>query len=461
MKEMSIKFAKFYKKFIAAIIALLMSAGIIATPPKPDDGIKADASIAYSNTEAGSAAGTVTVTSNYDGDYSIFWGDENGEKLSVKNESGADVYYSQFADISVENGEGTQSLGEFLAIPDGAATTLLYYGDELLDKDTVPSEKLNDYGEKTYSFGALSDVHFGRYFDGFKDKSDTSFPRALKFLDSMGVSMIGMCGDLSFAGETTSFKKVSKYSSEYDFPVFTCRGNHDNGNPNNLKQWQKYLNKGVYGENKKAGVLDVADNGYDFVYAGEETHGDIFIFFSQITGVYAPGVQLVTNKQLDWLETQFKKYSDKRVYLFFHTFFNAPDGEPAMGEGNIVNDYGKSYSLPYYTGNKDEVRFRGLLEEYKNVTFFNGHSHFTYAMQSYNPRLNITDYDGTTATMVHVSSCAAPRTTSILSPKLSSNSGTMSEGLYITAYPSYIIVTACDFVGGQFLAYATFRIDNK
>lgn len=458
---MSLKFSKFYKKFIAAIVALLMSAGIIATPAKPDGGIKADASIAFSNGEAGSAAGTLTVTSNYDGNYSIFWGDENGEKLGLKNENGEELGYSQFADISVENGEGTQSLGEFLAIPDGAATTLLYYGDELLDKDVVPAEKLNDYSDETYSFGALSDVHFGRYFDGFKDKSDTSFPRALRFLDGMGVSMIGMCGDLSFAGETTSFKKVSKYSSEYDFPVFTCRGNHDNGNPNNLKQWQKYLNKGVYGEEKREGVLDVADNGYDFVYSGEETHGDIFIFFSQITGVYAPGVQLVTNKQLDWLEEQFKKYSDKRVYLFFHTFLNAPSGEPAMGEGNIVNDYGKSYSLPYYTGNKDEVRFRGLLEEYKNVTFFNGHSHFTYAMQSYNPRLNITDYDGTTATMVHVSSCTAPRTTSILKPKLSSNAGTMSEGLYITVYPSYIIVTACDFVEGQFLAYATFRINNK
>lgn len=69
---MSLKFSKFYKKFIAAIVALLMSAGIIATPAKPDGGIKADASIAFSNGEAGSAAGTVTVTSNYDGNYSIF-----------------------------------------------------------------------------------------------------------------------------------------------------------------------------------------------------------------------------------------------------------------------------------------------------------------------------------------------------------------------------------------------------
>ena len=37
----------------------------------------------------------------------------------------------------------------------------------------------------------------------------------------------------------------------------------------------------------------------------------------------------------------------------------------------------------------------------------------------------------------------------------------MSEGLFITVYPSYIIVTACDFVGGQFLAYANYRINNR
>lgn len=36
--------------------------------------------------------------------------------------------------------------------------------------------------------------------------------------------------------------------------------------------------------------------------------------------------------------------------------------------------------------------------------------YWAYEMQSYNPRINITDYDGTTVTMVHISSVAAPRT---------------------------------------------------
>ena len=82
-------------------------------------------------------------------------------------------------------------------------------------------------------------------------------------------------------------------------------------------------------------------------------------------------------------------------------------------------------------------------------------------MECYNPDLNISDYDGTTATMVHVSSSGAPRTTSFTHPTKKSNPGIMSEGIYIQAYKDFIITNGCDFVNGQFLAYAIYKIDNK
>ena len=276
----------------------------------------------------------------------------------------------------------------------------------------------------------------------------------------MGVSIVGVSGDLSKEGEDSAYTSFNKYNSEHDFNVFTCKGNHDCKDKFNYETWKENINVGVFSDNKPDGVLAVSDNGYDFVYSGKETHGDVFIFFSQITDKYLPFVQLVTDEQLDWLETQLETYKDKRVYLYFHTFFNAPSGNPFLGEGNIYNDYGLFYILPYFTGNKDEKRFRGLLTEYKNVIFFNGHSHWTYSMEEYNENLNITDYDGTTATMVHVSSSAAPRTTSITQPIQHSNPGTMSEGLYLNVYPDFVISNACDFVNGQILAYATYKIDK-
>lgn len=453
--------ANIVNKFIALILAFLMSIGIITPTPIPPGGIEASVELNFANDEKASAAGTLTVTSNYDAEYSVYWGTLGGEKLTTYSESGKTVPYTEFAKVTVKDGEGEKELNSFLAIPQNAKTMLLYYDDQLVDTETLPLGKTFAYGAETYSFGSLSDVHFNRYYDeAGNDISQTSYPRALNFLDDMGVSIVGVSGDLSKEGEDSAYISFNKYNSEHDFNVFTCKGNHDCKDKFNYETWKENINVGVFSDNKPDGVLAVSDNGYDFVYSGKETHGDVFIFFSQITDKYLPFVQLVTDEQLDWLETQLETYKDKRVYLYFHTFFNAPSGNPFLGEGNIYNDYGLFYILPYFTGNKDEKRFRGLLTEYKNVIFFNGHSHWTYSMEEYNEKLNITDYDGTTATMVHVSSSAAPRTTSITQPIQHSNPGTMSEGLYINVYPDFVISNACDFVNGQILAYATYKIDK-
>ena len=129
-----------------------------------------------------------------------------------------------------------------------------------------------------------------------------------------------------------------------------------------------------------------------------------------------------------------------------------------MCEGNIINPLGATYTLTYVKGNKDEKRFKQLLAEYKNVVFFNGHSHWSYDMQKYNRELNISDYDGKYAPMVHVSSVAAPRTVTDTSLVQKSNPGYMSEGLYMTVYNDMLLIRAVDFISGEFLAYATYIV---
>lgn len=452
----------FMQKLIALILSSLISAGIIAPVPFPSDGVQATADFVFATDEAGSAKGTAKVEANFDATYELYWGDAQGNKLTTSSPSGKVVPYSWFAQVEVKKGEGTKETNSFLAIPDGAETILLYYQDQLLDTDSIPEENIPDYGDMTYSFGSLSDIHFNRYFDdNGNDLTDMSYPRALDFLDDMGVSIIGVSGDLSNNGESSSYESFRKYNEQHDFHVFSCKGNHDCRKEFVYESWKENVNVGVFSEDKPAGVLDVADNGYDFVYSGEETHGDVFIFFSQISNTYAPFVQLVTDEQQDWLEAMFEKYQDKRVFLYFHTFLNAPTGNPFLGEGNIYNDWGLFYTIPYFKGNKDERRFRNLLEKYQNVVFFNGHSHWTYDMECYNPDLNISDYDGTTATMIHVSSVGAPRITSFTQPTKKSCPGEMSEGIFVQAYGDFIISNACDFANGQLLAYAIYKVDNK
>ena len=453
-------FKVLFQKVLAFFLSVLSALGITFNLPQPDPDLPCTASavVEFDNKTAGSAAGTVTVTAEPDGEYTLYWGDADGEKLTA-HAGDLTVPYTEFTTVQVKNGKGSAALHDFLAIPQGAESILLYRYNVCGGTVDLPDEKLYT-GEATYSFGTLSDLHFNRYDEsGTGDDACITFPKALDFLDAFGVSMVGMAGDLSKNGEEDAYIKFNDIVSRYDFPVFTCKGNHDCRAKYTLENWQKYINTGVYGAEKRAGVLDVAENGLDFVYSGEETHGDVFIFFSQIDNTYfLPTANLVTDAQLDWLEKQLETYKDKRVYLFFHTFLSADSGNPFMGEGNLLTKTGSFYVLPYTKGAKDEVRFRKLLETYKNVTFFNGHSHWAFYLQAFNPNLNITDTDGTTATMVHISSVSSPRISNDTTLLWTSDTMQRSEGYLVTVYPDRFVLTACDFLQNQMLSYATYTV---
>lgn len=442
-------------KFISIITSILMLLGIPAGSLGNGDGNAAgDMTVSFADETPGSMAGSVKVKATVDGEYDIYWGDAEGSDLTA-NVNGKTVGYSEFATVEVRFGSGELEFNDFLAIPEGAETMVLKKGEKVLETETIPENKRLDYGTQKYAFGALSDVHFNRYSALSDDDTVVSFPRALNYLKDWGVSVVGISGDLSLNGELDSYEKYNSVVSQYDFPVYTCKGNHDCRKYYTLSNWQKNVNKDIYGASKPAGILDVSSNGLDFVY---ECNGDIFIFFSQVSNTYMLGVQLVTDGQLDWLEKQFAAYKDRNVYLFFHTFLGS-DGIPTnMCEGNIINPLGATYTLTYVKGNKDEKRFKQLLAEYKNVVFFNGHSHWSYDMQKYNKDLNISDYDGKYAPMVHVSSVAAPRTVTDTSLVQKSNPGYMSEGLYMTVYNDMLLIRAVDFISGEFLAYATYIV---
>ena len=453
-------FTKIAARILATVLPLVMAFNGL-TFSVPFLGGKTEISYDFSNSEAGSAAGTVTVSSSVNGDYEIYWGTDAEEKLSVEV-NGNKAYYSELCEMTVSSGSASAEIYEFTAIPEGAQTVLAFRNRVLMASTDIPDEKLADNGGKTYSFGALSDLHFNRYnFSLSGDDAQLTFPNALTFLSAFDISLVGMSGDLSTNGERSAFEKFNSIASRYDFPVYTCTGNHDVSSYYELKNWQELINTGVYGENKRAGVVEVADNGMDFVYAPSEAKGDVFIFFSQYRWDYnKPTSRLVTDEQLDWLSAQLEKYKNETVFLFFHTFLANADGDPDMGEGNLKNNVGNSYDLVFTPGTADEARFRELMKEYKNVVFFNGHSHWAYDMQKFNPQMNITDYNGEYATMVHISSVSSPRRTTANSLATTEHAMRSSEGMLVTVYPEKIVFTACDFLSGELLAYATYVIEK-
>ena len=454
---------EFFSHIVAFFTAILFSIGVHVETDLPPANAQPDsvqATVSFSNDTAGSAAGAVKLQAPANGSYTLYWGDAQGNKLTSHAEN-RDVPYTEFATVNVWNGSGEKTLYDFLAIPVGAQSILVYGGDTLAGSASLPQEKLPEEAY-TYSFGTLSDVHFNRYNkSGTGDDACVTFPKALDFFRDYDVSMVAMSGDLSKKGEESAYKKFNSIASQYDFPVFTCKGNHDCYRKFKQEYWEKYINPGVYGASKREGVLAVADNGLDFVFLGEETHGDVFIFFSQISGQYLlPTSRIVTDAQLDWLEQQLETYKNEGVYLFFHTFLNAPSGNPLLGEGNLLTRSLSFYPLFFTPYAKDEQRFRSLMETYKNVTYFNGHSHWAHYLQSINPRLNITDYNGSTATMVHISSVTAPRISSHTTLLWKSASMQRSEGYLVTVYPDHYVLTACDFLQNQMLAYATYTVSK-
>ncbi|MBR2413130.1 MAG: metallophosphoesterase [Clostridia bacterium] len=447
---------RIFAMLLSALLGLLSSLGIL---PQSSD-YYVETTVEYHNEEAGNADALITLSANKDGVYTFWWGNEQGKKLQ-KTVNDKTFPYSHFAEVEVLLGEGQLDLPDFTAIPYGAKYILVCRDDITVDRFAIEEHKRTPVEELTYSFGVISDLHFNRYdMEGGGDVAETTFGRSLQFFDGFDVFIVAMPGDISTDGEAEAFQAFNQIASEFDFPVYTCTGNHDLHAKYKLENWQAYMNAGVYGEEKKEGVLNVSDNGLDFVYSGPDTAGDVYIFLSQTSNNYGMLFNaLLTDAQLDWLEEQLVTYSGNRVYLFFHTFLNAPNGNPLMGAGNLVNDLGWSYPLFYTPGATDEVRFRNLLREYDNVVFFSGHSHWAYHMQSLNEHLNVADYDEGGATYVHVSSVSSPRTTDGFQILWSGNDPGMSEGYLVEVYEDYILLYGCDFVNGELLAYAVYQIN--
>ena len=440
--------------FLASIFALF---NISADIPGFSDDKVTETSIQFLNEEAGSADAVITITTTTDGEYKLFWADENSDKLTYSL-GNTEIEYSEFAVIETYFGKGSLDLPDYTAIPDGAENVLVTLDGEILEVLNIPEEKLADRGEAVYSFGSISDLHFSRYeLEDGSDVAQSTFARALDFFSAADVSLVAMPGDISSNGEKESFETFNRISSGYDFPVYTTTGNHDLHAKYEKENWLEFMNPSAYGEEKAEGILNVAENGMDFVYEEKES-GDIFIFLNQTSNNY--GLlwnALLTDAQLDWLEAQLEKHSDKTVYLFFHTFLNSAKGNPFMGAGNLQNKLGWSYPLFYTQGASDEVRLRNLLREYDNVFFFNGHSHWAYHMQSINPDLNISKNGEDGATFVHVSSVSSPRVTGDYQILWSGADPEMSEGYLIEVYEDSVILMGVDFVNGKILAYATYE----
>ena len=447
---------KFVSRFYGILFAVLMAFGAVSFS-LPGLNTTATVSYAFSDAVSGTAGGTVSVTAPLPGSYKLYWGDENGDRLTAETGAG-EIPYTEFATVSVADGSGSAEIYDYTAIPAGAAQVLVYKGALCRGSMELPPEKQADCGAPLYSFGSISDVHFNRYMVTLSDDACVTFRNALDFFDKNGVALVAHSGDIGNEGEEDSLQKFSRIAGQYDFPVYSCTGNHDVGDGPIWDLWVNYINADVYANPDRPDVA-IAPNGIDFAYHPESLGGDVFIFLSQRAWDYnRPESRLLDDSQLDWLEATLETYKTDRVYLYFHTFMADDQNNITAGEGNCINELGVYYHLGYTVGTPDEVRLKGLMKRYKNVIFFNGHSHFDFDTIALNPQINITSYGGEYATFVHNPSVTSPRNITARSKDYSDMPMRSSQGYLAQVYADRVVLTGVEFWGTRFVSYATYVI---
>ena len=371
--------------------------------------------------------GQITVEISEEGTgSSIYYGDENGAILP------------KFSSIAKECEAGTI---ENIVLPANAKTLVLQKHD-YAKIVPIPSEYIID-DVKGITFGALSDVHYNRYDTSGGDDATLYFEKALDYLDTLNIDLVGISGDITTNGERRSLVSYNEAIKDRNYPVLTVSGNHDVVSLG-TGLWQKIMNQNVEG-------CVFAENNLDFIYDNDKNQEGVFVFLNQVRwDYYKEGATLLNEEQLVWLENVLKEYKDETVYLFFHSLLCGDDGEKHTGVGNIKNEHGVTYDIPYTYGASDEVVFRRLLQEYKNVVFFSGHSHWMFEMECYNEKANYSNFDGKYCHMVHVPSVTSPRYVGKDDTSRSSRNGEYSQGWLVEDYQGYIILTPIDFISDTY-----------
>ena len=272
-------------------------------------------------------------------------------------------------------------------------------------------------GNKLYTFGAISDVHLP-YNTGTDD-----FVRALNYLNNEEkVDFICISGDMGSTGADAEWASYKNYVDTYspNTSVHISAGNHDAGQsaPKTYDYPIPYTGNPLY---------------YSF------TQGDdVFIIF----GMTFWGDPPFSKESLQWLYETLEENRNKRCFVFQHM----------MRKGHAGDASGR-YSWDGLNNTNGEV-FLSLMEHYKNVLWFHGHSHCEFEQQA-TLALPNSNYDRAFGChSIHVSSCCMTR---------NEDNGydyEDSEGYVVDVYENGVHLRGRDFVAEKFLPIASYWIDT-
>lgn len=295
----------------------------------------------------------------------------------------------------------------------------------IISSSSLPSQFLFDnssYGSKLYSVGLLSDTHI----DG--DGTDESYSmddlkKALQYFnDDENVAFTIINGDVTYDNRTNDYVEFQKIKNNYsaNTPLKVIAGNHDD-----YSTLQTYSGCSLY---------------YEYTH-----NNDIYLFVGMSNG---SSTNPFSTEELTWLQNKLEEHKSKRIFLFFHI------GIEPVG---LINELDNGFLGT--TG--QSATFRQLMTTYKNVIYFSGHTHLTYALQKFGADANIKTNDEM-CYRVHIPSCGRPRLNdSGTSIDETYNNLIGSEGAILDVYDNGIVIKGRDFAKDKFLPIAMYGMLTK
>lgn len=323
----------------------------------------------------------------------------------------------------------TPFIAENFAPPNIKGLAIFNGGTKICDVD-ISKMQLPTLGEKLYSFGFVSDLHF--YKSTVAWNPDGKFDNALTYFETMRCAFCAHAGDMTQTGfynegDTVNFtsEQFARYKAvrdKHSIPVYGICGNHESyvvPIANNLTEMKAYT-------------------GTDLYYS--VAHGnDLFIFIGQ-----PQGDKPMTDEALQWLYETLEANRNKRCPIFVH---------PQLSSGNPLGAYA---SNNFFQGwGVKTTALENLLKHYKNTILVHGHSHTKFECQALDKKANYNAGDGFRS--LHAPSISRPR---IVVDGVLAADDTGSEGYIVDVYANHMVFKGYDFIANDIVPIAQYCIDT-
>ena len=398
----------------------------------------------------------------------LYWGDENGNALAG---------YGKIGDRKITGAVTEIGLTDSMVIPAGAKKLMVRayngagYATEAVAAE-VPEHSYRATGDKVTSFQIVSDVHISER-DGAKDLHDSHAAKMFADIKSIDPDTVGIfvAGDIADTGSAAEFERFFALwqASGLAGKPYIGIGNHEMYKPYHTYDQANYAELSGQFIAYKNSMLETAEQtstSYYYVNRG----GQHFIFLAtEYCGTHA----YLSDAQLTWLEDKLQEVASDGapVFILLHQgLYNSVAGTLGNAEGTVKQGWdgviagdanmqawrelaGNNLSDHGKMKGQYEQPLRDILKQYPSAMMFSGHSH--WIMESMG---NI--HEATAAQPNYMFNTASVAYLWTDHDQINGGEGTAegSQGYYVTVYENCIEFRGRDFVNGEWIPSAYYRV---